>query len=283
MNVLAFVDRSHYAQSVCDHAAWAATQLGAAVELVHVIERHPDRLDHADRSGRLGVDTGEHLLRELVTLDEQRNRLARERGRVLLDEAARRVRETGVDEVYQRLESGELADQVRDHEHHARLIVIGKGGEGTGGDVTHLGRNLERAIRASHKPVLIASDTFRPIRRFLIAYDGGKSTGEAINYLVESLLLNGIEGEVLMAGRETETDRARLGDAVRHLESAGLRVTPDIQMGEPEQAIVNAVDRDGIDLLVMGAYGHSRIRRLMIGSATTEVMQRCTTSMLVFH
>lgn len=283
MNVLAFVDRSHYAASVCDHAAWAAGRLEVPVELLHAIERHPDRLTHADRSGRLGVDTGEHLLRELVTLDEQRNRVARESGRVLLDDAANRVRAAGIAEVYQRLETGELAEQLRDHEGSARLIVMGKGGEATDRDVSHLGRNLERVIRASHKPVLIASEAFRPIRRYLLAYDGGKSTGEAINYLVQSPLLRETEGQVLMAGDETGTDRTRLGDAVRHLESAGLRVTGAIRGGEPAEVIARAVEREGIDLLVMGAYGHSRIRQLMIGSTTTELLRRCAASMFVFH
>lgn len=219
MTVLACIDRSHFAASVCDHAAWAAGRLGAAVEVLHAIERHPDPAVRADRSGRLGVDTGEHLLTELVALDEQRNRVARESGRVLLDDAARRVREAGVEEVYQRLETGELTEQLRDHERNALLIVMGKGGEAADRNAAHLGRNLERVIRASHRPVLIASDTFQPIRRYLLAYDGGKSTGEAISYLVESPLVNDIdiEGQVLMVGRDAGADHARLDDAVRHL------------------------------------------------------------------
>lgn len=56
-----------------------------------------------------------------------------------------------------------------------------------------------------------------------------------------------------------------------------------IREGEPAEAIVDTVERDGIDLLVMGAYGHSRIRQLMIGSTTTELMHKCAVSMLVFH
>ncbi len=283
MNVLAFVDRSHYAASVCDHAAWAAGRLHVPVKLLHAIERHPDRTAHADRSGRLGVDTGEHLLRELVTLDEQRNRVARESGRVLLDDAARRIREAGIAEVYQRLEQGDPAGQLRDHEANARLIVIGKGGEAAKCGASHVGRNLERVIRASHKPVLIVPETFRPIRRYLLAWDGGKSTGDAINYLVESPLLREVEGQVLMAGDGSGMDRERLGDAVRHLESAGLRVTGAVREGEPETVIAVAVEREGIDLLVMGAWGHSRIRQLMIGSTTTELLRRCDASMLVFH
>ncbi len=283
MTVLACIDRSHYAASVCDHAAWAAKTLGVPVEVLHVIERHPDPARYADRSGRLGVDTGEHLLRELVALDEQRHRVARESGRMLLDDATRRVGEAGVAEVYQRLETGDLADQLRDHERDARLIVMGKGGEAADRDVKHLGRNLERVIRASHKPVMIASETFRPINRFLLAWDGGKSSGEAINYLVESPLVKDIEGLVLMAGRGADGDRNRLGDAVRHLESSGLRVTGETRDGEPEAVITDTIEREGIDLLVMGAYGHSRIRQLMIGSTTTELMHRTDVSMLVFH
>jgi len=283
MTILTCIDRSHFAASVCDHAAWAATRLGVPVELLHAIERHPDPGGRVDRSGRLGVDTGEHLLTELVALDEQRNRVARENGRVLLDDAARRIREAGVEEVYQRLETGELADQLRDHERNARLIVMGKGGEAADRDVKHLGRNLERVIRASHKPVLIATETYRPIRRYLLAYDGGRSTGEAIGYLVESPLLSDVEGQVLMVGRGADGDRSRLHDAVRHLESAGLRVTGETREGEPEAVIAGAVEREAIDLLVMGAYGHSRIRQLMIGSTTTELMHRTAVSMLVFH
>lgn len=77
-------------------AAWAATRLSEPVELLHVLERHA-----ADLSGRLGVDARELLLQQLVELDEQRNRLAQEAGRHLLDEAAARAREGGVDQVLQ--------------------------------------------------------------------------------------------------------------------------------------------------------------------------------------
>lgn len=283
MTILACIDRSHFAASVCDHAAWAAKTLGVPVEVLHIIERHPDLQGRADRSGRLGVDTGEHLLAELVALDEQRNRLARESGRILLDDAAERLRGAGTSEVYQRLESGELADHLRDHERAARLVVIGKGGETSDRDVNHRARNLERLIRASHRPVLIASDTFRPIRRFLLAYDGGKSSGTAISFLVESGLLEHAEGTVLMVGRGDESDRSRVADAVRHLESAGITVTGETRDGEPESVIVDAVEQGGIDLLVMGAYGHSRIRQVMIGSTTTELLHRTPVPALVFH
>jgi len=282
MTVLACIDRSRFSESVCDHAAWAATRLQTPVELLHVIEHYPDLLP-LDHSGRLGIDTGEELLRELSQIDEEHNRLARESGRQLLDVAARRVHDSGVAKVTQRLGHGKLAEELRDHHANARLIVIGKRGESRQRTNAPLGGNLERVIRANRLPLLIAAETFRPIESFLFAYDGGKSTGEAVNFLVANELLHNASGHVLMVGRDAGTERARLADATRHLRSAGLRVTESIEDGEPAQVIAETLERNGCGLLAMGAYGHSRIRRFMIGSTTTEVMQTCPTSMLVFH
>jgi nucleotide-binding universal stress UspA family protein len=47
--------------------------------------------------------------------------------------------------------------------------------------------------------------------------------------------------------------------------------------------IASAVETDDIDLLVMGAYGHSRIRRLIIGSTTAEMIRLCRIPVLLFH
>ena len=48
----------------------------------------------------------------------------------------------------------------------AALIVIGKRGEGADFAKLHLGSNLERVVRAMHKPVLVASRAFKPVERF---------------------------------------------------------------------------------------------------------------------
>lgn len=272
MSVLAFVDGSRFALSVCDHAAWAALQLEAPVELVHVLERHrSDPAIATDRSGRLGVDTREALLAQLVELDKERNRLAHEAGRHLLAEAASRVR----------LLHGELVDTLHDHEREATLAVLGKRGEGEDHAPAHLGTNLERVIRASHRPVLIAAQEYRPIRRFLLAFDGGPSTGRAIDVLVNAPLLRGAEGQLLMVGTGTEAERHKLADGTSRLRASGVAVTSELRPGEPDEVIPERVASGRIDLLVMGAYGHSRLRTLMIGSTTSALLRTTTASMLV--
>ncbi len=58
-------------------------------------------------------------------------------------------------------------------------------------------------------------------------------------------------------------------------------MTGDIRPGDPDHRIPEAVASEGIDLLVMGAYGHSRIRTLMVGSTTTTVLRTSPVSVLV--
>ena len=55
------------------------------------------------------------------------------------------------------------------------------------------------------------------------------------------------------------------------------------ESGEPERVISDHVENHGIDLLVMGAYGHSRIRNLIIGSTTTQMIRSCLVPVLLFR
>lgn len=282
MKILAYIDASRYAISTCEYAAWAAMRLELPLELVHVMERpSSDPVVSVDRSGRLGIDTRETLLREIVALDEQRNKLEQETGRHLLNEAAAHVKPVGVQEVKTRLVHGELVDHLRDHEREARILVIGKRGEGENHAEEHLGSNLERVIRASHRPMLIASQTFRPITHFLFAFDGGKSAGNVMDRLVSSPLLRDAHGTLVTVGENMSQTRDRLHDAASRLRSAGYTIDEEIRPGEPDEVIPDMVNGEDFDLLVMGAYGHSRIRTLLIGSTTTHLLRTSSKAIIV--
>ena len=80
--VLACVDKSDYAAHVADYAAWAAARLSAPIELLHVIDRHPEIAADVDRSGSIGVDAQENLLERLSQEEGERSKVIREQGRV---------------------------------------------------------------------------------------------------------------------------------------------------------------------------------------------------------
>lgn len=281
--ILAFIDGSVYAQSVCDHAAWAATRLSGSVEVVHVLGRRDVSSAPADLSGMLDADTRETLLAELSSLDEQKARFAQRRGRVILEQAKQCLAAAGVTDIVTKLRHGDLIDAVTELEGEARFLCLGKRGEGADFAKLHLGSNLERVARASRKPVLVASRAFKPIERFLLAFDGGPSAVKAVDFVADSPVLRGLSCHLLMVGTASADSERRLVAATARLEAGGLSVQASIVAGDPEKVIANAVEQEHIDLLVMGAYGHSRIRSLVIGSTTTAMIRSCLVPVFMFR
>ncbi|MFN4088859.1 MAG: universal stress protein [Alphaproteobacteria bacterium] len=281
--LIALIDGSVYAPSVCDHAAWAAGRTAATVELLHVLGRRDVPGAPADFSGSLSADARDTLLTELAELDAQRSRLAQRRGRMMLDDAKARLHAAGADDVATRLRHGDLLEAVQEFEPTADLVVIGKRGEAADFAKLHLGSNLERVVRACRKPVLVASRAFKPIERFLIAFDGGPSVMRAIEHIARGTLFRGLECRVLAVGAENAEMRRNLDRAGDLLRGAGYTVTTDLRPGQPDAVIAETVEVERIGLLVMGAYGHSRIRSFIIGSTTTEMIRSCLIPVLLFR
>ena len=145
--VLAALDPSVYADSVADHAGWAASRLDAPLELVHVIDRRHGAAAGTNLSGSLSLGAQENLLQELADLDEQRGRVDQARGRLLLDQARERV-QAGFGLASQaRQRQGSLVDTLLELEAGVRLFVVGKRGEHADFASGHLGTADRRPYR----------------------------------------------------------------------------------------------------------------------------------------
>jgi nucleotide-binding universal stress UspA family protein len=272
--IVALVDGSIYSTSVCDHAAWISQRTGAPVELIHVLGRR-EAADTNDHSGAITLGARTALLEELAALDAQRARLISHRGRAILEDARAILDRHGVNEITTRLRHGDIVETVADVEADARVILIGKRGEAADFAKGHLGSNLERIVRASHKPVFVASRAFRPIRKVLVAYDGGASAMKAVDHIARSPLFQGLDVHVVTVGAATPEATKGLADASAMLKAAGIAADSSVLPGQPETVLGKLVEESECDMLVMGAYGHSRIRSLIIGSTTTAMIRSC--------
>lgn len=272
--IIALIDGSVYAASVCDHAAWIARRTGAPVELIHVLGRR-DVSDIQDHSGTIALGARTSLLEQLAELDAQRAKLISHRGRAILEDAQALLEKAGVTEITTRLRHGDIVEAVADVEGEARVIVIGKRGEAADFAKGHLGSNLERIVRASHKPVFVASRAFKPVRQVLVAYDGGASAMKAIDHIARSPLFQGLGVHVVTVGTATPEVTRGLADAGAMLQVAGIEAETSVLPGQPETVLAKLVEEGRFDMLVMGAYGHSRIRSLIIGSTTTAMIRAC--------
>lgn len=281
--LIAFIDGSTYAQSVLDHAAWVANTIAASVDIVHVIGRRDLSSTPVDLSGNLELGARTTLLNELAEHDAQRAKLAQQRGRLIVDAGVKRLLELGVATAIGKLRNGDVVEAVQELEKEADLILVGKRGEAADFAKLHLGSNLERLVRTSTKPVLVASRAFETVKRFLVAFDGGPSVMKAINHIATGKLFHGLEGHLVTAGKDTPDNRAKLEAAANILRNAGYAVHTHIEDGEAEKVIASHAEADHVDLLVMGAYGHSRIRSFIIGSTTAEMIRLVRRPVMLFR
>ena len=272
--IVAFIDGSIYSESVCHNAAWIAERTAAPVELIHVLGPR-DTSGKRDHSGAIALGARTALLEELTELDAQRSKLMSHRGRAILDDARAILDKDGVTDISTRLRHGDVVEAVSEVEGDARVIIVGKRGEDADFAKGHLGSNLERIVRTSQKPVYVAARAFKPVNKVLVAFDGGASAMKAVDHIARSPVFQGLAIHVVTVGNETPEVRKGLENAKALLKAAGLDAQTSVLPGQPEKALSDLVEQDNFDMLVMGAYGHSRIRSLIIGSTTTAMIRSC--------
>ena len=279
--LIALVDGSIYSKSVCHYAAWLAKRSGARVKLYHVIGRR-EGIGQQDLSGTIQLGARSHLLAELSELDAKRAKLAQAQGRAILEDAQAILQAEGV-EVETRLRQGDLVETVMAKEQTGDMIVIGKRGEAADFAKLHLGSNLERVVRSSHKPVFVANREFKQITKVLLAFDGRQSASKAVDFLAQSGLVKELPLTLAYAGENTREIRQSLERARATLAAAGREPETLVENGRPEATLARLVEEGRSDLLVMGAYGHSRLRSLLIGSTTSETVRSCKVPILLMR
>lgn len=277
--IVACIDGSAYAAAACDAAIWASSKLDAPLTFVNVINRRKHAAS-TDYSGQIGLGTREHLLTELADLDAQRARLARERGRDFLAGASRRAFEAGLPEPNAVQRNGELIDALQSMDDDIRLLVLGKRGESAGDD-EHLGSNLERVIRGANAPILITNQDFTPPQRVLLAFDGSKTGQNLVERALANPLLAEVELHLVYVGTPDDSRQGQIDKAAQTLRDAGANLTVAVLEGEVEPALHDYQREHEIDLMAMGAYGHTRIRQLLVGSTTTEMIRRAEVPLLI--
>lgn len=282
LNVFACIDGSRSANAVCDYAAWASLQLAAPLTLMHVLDQ-PHATQAIDLSGNIGLGSREQLLTELAELDARRAKLMREQGKLILEAVVERARAAGVAEPQSRQRHGSLPDTLLELEAEIRLLVIGRQGEEGDSLGSHVGSQLESVIRTMHRPILVTAGDFRKPASAMLAFDNSATTRKGVDMLAESPLFKDMPIHLVMVGPNTNDSREPMDAAKQRLEGAGFEVHCAIRAGEVEEVLLDYQTQHGIDMQVMGAYGHSRIRQFFVGSTTTHILQKATGPLLLLR
>jgi nucleotide-binding universal stress UspA family protein len=137
-----------------------------------------------------------------------------------------------------------------------------------------LGSTTQSVVRRSGKPVLVTPGKYREINSMAVAYDGSAPAEKALNLAAELAKLTKWPLTVV-----TITANKGWGDEISkkaddYLVPFAIQHKTMVIPGNEEQELLNFTGGKETDLLVMGAYGHNKLRELVVGSITSLIMRK---------
>jgi nucleotide-binding universal stress UspA family protein len=124
-----------------------------------------------------------------------------------------------------------------------------------------------------------------PIQRILVAWTDTREAARAVAEAIP-LLAHATRVDVVLVAPERGEHEAPAADIVRHLSRHGAKVELKIVAAAGRtvaQALIEQAQRGATDLIVMGAYGHSRMREWIVGGSTRDILETATTPVLMAH
>ena len=281
-NIITCLDGAkNYTKSICALSAWASKQLEAKITLLHVVPRHADRKSRGDLSGAIGLGAKSDLLNHLIKIDEQQSKILQEKGTSLLEGAKKNLLKQGATTVELLHLRGDFVETLNELDSTADLVVLGKRGECSQDNPSHLSANLENLARSLKRPLLIAPQKMLSIKQFAIAYDGRDCSKKALAFVLASHLLKGLKCHLLQVGEACHD--STLIEKIK-LEKAGFEVTITSRTGQlTSQKISAFIEEQSVNLLAMGAYTHSKLHDFLLGSTTKSSILKTQIPLLLIH
>lgn len=183
---------------------------------------------------------------------------------------------------------GDPAREICAQSHYADLVVMS---QPDAHDPDSLSQQVvEDVLLGSSAPVLIIpyiGHSSDPPRQVMIAWDGSRESAraahdalafisEANQVSVVTVSKNGGDRGTTAAGTELAEHLARHGFAV------SCREVPAGNLSTGDSLLSLCAD-ESTDLLVMGAYGHTRLREVVLGGATDHLLRHMTVPVLMAH
>jgi nucleotide-binding universal stress UspA family protein len=140
-------------------------------------------------------------------------------------------------------------------------------------------------IRNSVRPVLVAGTEFQEeneTRNILVAYDGSAHSARALLVAAELARRPGTELTLVTVVPSEDSGADVLTPAEAFLAHHGVTPRKQVEVSsKPASVISGLVASGGVDLLIMGAYGHSPIREVLFGSTTERILSHCSANVIL--
>ncbi|MCF8469127.1 MAG: universal stress protein [Sneathiella sp.] len=184
------------------------------------------------------------------------------------------------------IEEGYAPDLINTHALAVDLVIVGQGDPDA--DNNAQSRYIaEEIVVSSPRPVLVIpfAGKYRNFGSHIIV--GWNNSRESSRALHEALpFLEKAEKVTLLSVNATNDESRETAQILAHLKRHGINAEfksghwPGLGVGD---AMLDALVDYSANMLVMGAYGHSRIREMVLGGATKSILEHMTAPVLFAH
>ncbi len=117
----------------------------------------------------------------------------------------------------------------------------------------------------------------------MIAFDASKTAVKAIDIIAQSPLLKDLQGHIVMTGHDDEASTKSLIAATEQLKSAGF-TAESYHLPTKSDAVEGLLEfqaKNQVDIIVIGAYGRSKLQQFFLGSTTTKVIAQTVSPVIL--
>ncbi len=274
-SILLAVDGSAYTEFVLRYGVTLAKAFDAQLRVLTVVD-----VRFFEWAVAIGVEGFAPVLPS-TAFQEESQKILEEKAEKVLERAGAMLKSEGVPFTLEK-ESGSPVEVICEKVKVADLLVMGARGEFEKWSDKMLGATFESVSRLSIKPIFVVHKEFRPLQKMMLAYDGSENSNRALpwaGYWAEKFQ---VPLYVLTVNENTEEGHAVLEEAAAYLQSYTIpELSTLLKSGDTAETIVGTVKEIQADTIIMGSYGHSRIREAILGSTTVQVMRKSPVPVLM--
>ncbi|MCX7981354.1 MAG: universal stress protein [Syntrophales bacterium] len=273
--ILVPTDGSEYGKTAIKYAIYMAQKLNATLYGLHVIDINIIQGPvFTEVCGTMGIPaTPEYFPQVEQRLHEQADTIlaAFKKSCEEAQVSAETIKEMGIIERVI-IEEGKKTD----------LIILAKRGEHfhlTKGAI--IGSTAETVVRNAGKPVMVTPFNYREIESVGLAYDGSPPSKNALQLAI--FLCDQLSWPLTtVIVTEDQNYASQLSNQLEEaFESFQINETTVILSGHEGKTLVKFLEEGSVELLIMGAYGHNLLRRLLGGSTTSYVIRHSPVPVLL--
>jgi nucleotide-binding universal stress UspA family protein len=205
---------------------------------------------------------------------EESQKLLDQKAQEILNKAEKILKSQDLEYITEK-ESGNPIDVICEKAKLCDMLIMGARGEFAKWSDKMLGATLEATSRLSIKPVFVSPRDFREIKKIMVAYDGSENASKALQ--LSAFFASKLELPLLLlnVSESQETGDKILQEARDYLAPYKIPgLAEKITAGDADEQIVQVSKQENVNLIIMGSYGHSRIREAILGSTTVQTMRK---------